>query len=87
MKTTILTGTSGGLGKALFDCLQQERVYLICVSRRFLPYQREAAENNSDNTKLITCDLRNVKDLISGNGLSLYQRSFRKDGWAKKYIH
>lgn len=56
MKAILITGTSSGLGRALFDILYKKPVYLLCVSRRFLAYQKEiAAKRNT--LRLITCDL------------------------------
>ncbi len=59
MKTVIITGTSSGLGKDLFDCLYQSRVILVCISRRFLAYQQKLAKK-LNNVILITQDLSKI---------------------------
>ena len=57
MKTVILTGSSGGLGKAIFDILSEKEITLICIARRFLLYQQKLAEKKSRYIKLIEADL------------------------------
>ena len=57
MKAVILTGSSGGLGKAIFDILCQDEVYLISIARRFLPDQEKLAKERNDHIGLIRCDL------------------------------
>ena len=65
MKIVILTGSSSGLGKALFYCLSKENIFLVCISRRFLPDQLEIANKEKDRIKLIEHDLRDTETLIS----------------------
>lgn len=62
MKAILITGTSRGLGKAVFDQLASYPVHLICLSRRFLPYQGEMAKTNS-NIQLIQVFLDQVKSI------------------------
>ena len=57
MKTVILTGSSGGLGKAIFDILSEKEITLICIARRFLQYQQKLAQERSGYIKLIISDL------------------------------
>ncbi len=63
MKSIIITGISGGLGRALFDQLHPKDVNLLCISRRFLPYQAELAKEQSSRIFLLQKDLRQVKEL------------------------
>jgi len=58
----ILTGSSRGLGKAFFDELNNKDLYLYCISRRFLSYQKDLEKKNN-KIKLIKCDLSKVEDL------------------------
>jgi len=41
MKLAIITGTSQGLGKALFDQLIVKNIFVISISRRFSDKQLE----------------------------------------------
>ena len=45
MKAYIITGTSGGLGRAFFELLGEREGRLISISRRFLPEQEAAAQS------------------------------------------
>ncbi len=64
MRGIILTGISKGLGKAFFDYLITTDSFLLCISRRFLEYQIEIAQKNS-NVNLLKIDLSssNVIDI------------------------
>lgn len=53
-KTIIITGTSSGLGKALFDILCDTDTRLLCISRTFLEHQTALA---GEDTVLLACDL------------------------------
>jgi len=64
MKAIIITGTSGGLGKAMFDYLKKIDALLISISRRLLPDQKESAAKNK-KIILIKHDLKNTKQLIA----------------------
>jgi benzil reductase ((S)-benzoin forming) len=57
MKKVIITGTSRGLGKAMFDILVERRACVLSISRRFLPYQLRLARTNSSMVKLAKFDL------------------------------
>lgn len=79
MKTIIITGTSSGLGKAFFDILTTKNsCTIICFSRRFLTYQLEIANFNS-NVHLFEIDLNDIvanleiveKRLVASGLLSL----------------
>jgi benzil reductase ((S)-benzoin forming) len=61
-KTIIITGTSSGLGKALFDTLHASGARLICISRTFSDQQTALA---GDDTVLLTCDLSNNTEVLS----------------------
>jgi benzil reductase ((S)-benzoin forming) len=61
MKAIILTGVSGGLGKAFFDILKDTDYYLICLSRSFAEYQLKLAE--SGNPELIRIDLNEIHEV------------------------
>ncbi|GAH67347.1 unnamed protein product, partial [marine sediment metagenome] len=67
----ILTGTSRGLGKALFDLLKNKNIYLLSISRRFLPYQEDISKRNQ-NIKLLKCDLSKIKDLAKNEEILKY---------------
>jgi benzil reductase ((S)-benzoin forming) len=62
LKTYIVTGTSGGLGNALFEELHlQEDSTLICVARRFLETQYEFACLHN-HVKLVEADFSGMND-------------------------
>jgi len=61
-KVVVITGTSQGLGRALFDCLCSRPVQLVCVSRRFPDYQRNIAKKNS-KIRLVKADLNHPESL------------------------
>jgi len=63
MKTIVLTGTSGGLGQAFFDLLTATDARLLCISRRFLPYQQQLANGHKQRIVLLQKDLRGVQEL------------------------
>lgn len=60
MKIVVITGTSRGLGKAFFDYFIKQNVKLICIARKFSPYQQELEKNQ--NCYLIQQDLYDLKD-------------------------
>lgn len=60
-RTIIITGTSSGLGKALFDILHHAGVRLICISRTFPEYQTALSNRN---LVLLTCDLSQKEDVL-----------------------
>lgn len=70
MKVIVLTGTSSGLGKAFFDLLCNEPFYLICLSRRFLPYQEDLATKRKKDIELLIHDLSKVDDFHYESSLS-----------------
>jgi benzil reductase ((S)-benzoin forming) len=61
-KTIILTGTSSGLGNALFDALHVANVRLICISRTFFERQTALA---SDGVVLLTGDLSQREEVTA----------------------
>jgi benzil reductase ((S)-benzoin forming) len=65
MKTVIITGTSSGLGQAFFDMFSRESVHLLCIARRFLPYQEELAREHHERINLIPIDLRDVERITA----------------------
>lgn len=64
MKTILITGISSGLGRAIFDRLCSQQVNLICISRRYLPYQLEL-EQKRTNIQLIEGDLSEQESIES----------------------
>jgi len=58
MKSIIITGTSSGLGQALFDYISTKQLGMICIARKFLPYQEELAAQSGKVISLIEQDLR-----------------------------
>jgi benzil reductase ((S)-benzoin forming) len=65
MKAVVITGTSSGLGRAMFDLLYDKPVYLVCIARRFLPYQVSASKGRRGFVKLIKHDLARVNTLLA----------------------
>lgn len=60
VKIIIITGTSSGLGKAFFDLVTKKNSFtLLCISRRFLPYQVKIANDNS-KVHLLEMDLNDI---------------------------
>lgn len=57
MKTIVITGTSAGLGLGFYRALQSTEHGLICVARRFLPWQEENAAEFPDRIRLVNADL------------------------------
>ncbi|HEU4962861.1 MAG TPA: SDR family NAD(P)-dependent oxidoreductase [Bacilli bacterium] len=66
MKTYIITGTSGGLGNAFFKEVlakkDRENARIVCLSRRFLAEQEEAATQD-ERIVLFQTDLADVTSL------------------------
>lgn len=62
MRLILITGVSSGLGRACFDILVQNEVYLWCFSRKFLDYQKQIARNNQ-KINLIIQDLNDLSSL------------------------
>ncbi len=60
----ILTGTSQGLGLALYNILKTQNVNLVALSRRFLPEQY-SDESNVENLHLIKVDLSDSSETIN----------------------
>ena len=73
MKTVIITGTSSGLGKALFDYITSKSVRLICIARRFLPYQEAIAKDKGVLIQLIKQDLAYADEQFLASLLSTSQ--------------
>ena len=71
MKTVIITGTSNGLGKAFFDIFSKEAVNLICISRRFLEYQKSISE--SRRPVLLEYDLNDTHSALLDELSSILQ--------------
>jgi len=65
MKTIIITGTLSGLGQSLFNQIISNPVRLICIARRFLPYQELLAPNNGALIQLLKQDLTHVDEQSS----------------------
>ena len=63
-QTILITGTSSGLGQALFDTLAQQDISLFCISRSFAESQERLAEERS-NITLLKCDLSDPKEVSS----------------------
>jgi benzil reductase ((S)-benzoin forming) len=64
MKAIIITGTSNGLGQAIFDNLWDKKLLIISFSRKFLEYQERIARENPTTVRLITQDLSDISSLL-----------------------
>lgn len=67
MKAFVITGVSGGLGKAFFEKMtaKSEDVKVIAISRRFLPEQEALAAGQHERVHLVKRDLNQVAELPS----------------------
>ncbi len=66
MKGILITGTTRGLGKAFFDVLRKYNVFLFCISRKILPYQKDLMNNNK-NIHFSIYDLNQINLIINND--------------------
>ena len=55
MRGVVITGTSSGLGRQLFELLANSDLAVCAIARRFHPDQKEL--ENSGRVRLVSCDL------------------------------
>ncbi len=63
MKAFVITGTSSGLGRALFDVLAAQAGKVVAISRRFSPEQEPEAARAGGRIRLVKLDLGEVEQL------------------------
>jgi len=73
-KAVFLTGTSNGLGKALFELLSAEHHSLFCIARSFLPEQFELASQSNRHIRLFQADLRDSAQLPTVSDMESFLR-------------
>ncbi|WP_134685745.1 SDR family NAD(P)-dependent oxidoreductase [Brevibacillus migulae] len=71
-KAVFVTGTSNGLGKALFELLAAENHSLFCIARRFLPEQIELASQSNHDIRLFQADLRDSAQLPTASDMNAF---------------
>ena len=76
MKLAIITGTSQGLGKALFDQLIVKNIFVISISRRFSDKQLELQKEKK--CLLIRLDLKRVTNKILENKFLSVSKNIKK---------
>ena len=62
MKVAVLTGSSSGLGLAVYEHLLHQMDMLICLARRFTDAQLSKAKQYSSSLKLIRLDLADTQN-------------------------
>ena len=60
MKTAVVTGANGLLGKEIVEKLSKEGYIIYCIDIKF---DKELIDNSADNKILIECDMDNIGDL------------------------
>jgi benzil reductase ((S)-benzoin forming) len=81
MKAYVITGISGGLGKAFFEIMTSlsDEVRVIGISRRFLPEQEALAAEHPERIRLVKCDLSRPEELPTAAQMAEYLADDRID--------